>query len=148
MNVTDVVTVFGHDQNNKPVSGSDSAQVAVSDVAPTATVVKSLVSLACADVNYRVRVINTDSAEPLRLTALSDSGFGSVTSVHDNLLATSCSVPQVIATNGNYECEFRAHFCGGTHTDTITATMNDNDGNTINPGSNSLMINVDATVQP
>jgi len=143
--VTDVVTVFGHDVNNKSVSGSDSAQVAISNVAPTATVVKSLVSLACADVNYRVRVNNTDSAESLTLTALSDNGFGSIASVHDSVLSTTCSVPQTIAASGNYECDFRAHFCGGSHTNTVTATLNDNDGSAvINPHSNSLTVDVSA----
>jgi hypothetical protein len=151
------VTVSGSDQNNKPVSGSDSAQVSITDVAPTATVVKSLVDLACADVNYRVRVNNTDPAESLTLTALNDDGFGSLTSVHDNVLATTCGVaapagagtlPATIPVNGNYECGFRAHFCGGSHTDTVTATLNDNDGGTINPTSNSLSINVSATLAP
>jgi hypothetical protein len=144
--VTDVVTVFGHDQNDNPVSGSDSAQVAITNVAPTATVVKSLVDLACADVNYRVRVNNTDSAESLQLTALSDSGFGSITSIHDNVLATTCAVPQTIAASGNYECDFRAHFCGGSHTNTVTGTLNDNEGGTINPQSNSLTANVSASL--
>ena len=149
LSVTDVVSVFGHDQNNKPVTGSDSAQVAISNVAPTATVVKSLVDLACADVNYRVRVNNTDTAESLHLTALSDSGFGSITSVHDNVLATTCSVPQDIAAGGNYECDFRAHFCGGSHTDTVTATLNDDDGSTpISPQSNSLQVDVSAVLHP
>lgn len=143
--ITDVVSVSGHDQNNRPVSGSDSAQVSITDVAPTATVVKSLDGLACADVNYRVKVNNTDPAESLTLTALSDSGFGSITSVHDNVLATNCSVPQTIAVGSFYECTFRAHFCGSSHTDTVTATVNDNENNTITPSSNSLTVNVNAS---
>src|SRR5262249_9646755 len=70
--VTNVVTVFGHDQNNVALQGSDSAQVAITNVVPSATVVKSLVGLACADVQYRVRVNNSDPAEALTLSALSD----------------------------------------------------------------------------
>jgi len=148
--VTDVVTVFGHDSNSPPkaVQAADSAQVAVTDVAPTANVVKTFVDLACADVNYRVRVNSSDSAESLQLSALSDSGFGSLTSVHDNVLSTTCSVPQTIAAGGYYECDFRAHFCGGSHTDTVTGTLNDNESGTINPVSNSLSINVSATLAP
>jgi hypothetical protein len=142
--VTNVVTVFGHDQNNVALQGSDSAQVAITDVPPSANVVKSLVSLACADVQYRVRVNNTDSVETLNLTALSDSGFGSVTAVHGNVLSTNCSVPQTIGIGGYYECDFTAHFCGGSHTDTVTATLNDNDNSTITPTSNSLTVNVSA----
>ena len=155
--VTDVVTVSGLDANNKPVSGSDSAQAIISNVPPTATVVKSLVDLACADVNYRVRVNNTDTAESLTLTALNDNGFGDITKVQGNVLATTCGVaapngpgtlPATIAANGSYECDFRAHFCGGSHTDTVTGTLNDNDGGTINPASNSLQVDVSAVVHP
>jgi hypothetical protein len=151
--VTNVVTMFGHDQNNVALQGSDSAQVAITDVAPTAAVVKSLVGLACADVNYRVRVDNTDASESLTLTALSDSGFGSITSVHGDVLATNCGVaaptgpgtlPATIPVGGSYECEFRAHFCGGSHTDTVTATVNDDDNSSITPTSNSLTVNVSA----
>ncbi len=148
MNVTDTVTVFGTDSNTPPqgVQGSDSAQVSITDVAPTASVVKSLVSLACADVNYRVRVNNTDAAESLALTALSDSGFGSITSVHGDVLSTNCAVPQTIAAGGFYECEFRAHFCGGTHIDTIAGTLNDNESTVINRDSNSLQVDVSAVL--
>ena len=153
--VTDVVTVFGHDENNVALQGSDSAQVAITDVAPTAAVVKSLVGLACADVNYRVRVDNTDASESLTLTALSDSGFGSITSVHGDVLGTNCGVaaptgpgtlPATIPVGGSYECDFRAHFCGGSHTNTVTGTLNDNEGGTINPQSNSLTANVSASL--
>jgi hypothetical protein len=142
--VTNVVTVFGHDQNNVALQGSDSAQVAITDVPPTANVVKSLVSLACADVQYRVRVNNNDAAEALNLSALSDSGFGSITAVQGSVLSTNCSVPQTIAVGGSYECDFIAHFCGGSHTDTVTATLSDNDGSSISPESNSLTVNVSA----
>lgn len=147
-NVTDVVTVYAHDSNTPPnsVQGSDSAQVSITDVAPTASVVKSLVGLACAGVNYRVRVNNTDAAESLQLTTLTDSGFGSLTSLHDNVLATNCSVPQTIASGGNYECEFRAHFCGSSHINTVTGTLKDDENTTINEGSNSLQIDVGAAL--
>jgi hypothetical protein len=145
-NVTDVATVFGQDSNTPPnaVQGSDSAQVSITDVPPTATVVKSLVGLECADVNYRVRVNNTDAAESLQLTALTDSGFGSITSVHDSVLATNCSVPRTITGGGFYECDFRAHFCGSSHIDSVTGTLNDNENNKIDQGSNSLQVDVSA----
>jgi hypothetical protein len=144
--VTNIVTVFGRDQNNVALQGSDSAQVAITDVPPAANVVKSLVGLACADVQYRVRVNNTSAAEALNLAALTDSGFGSITTVQGNVLSTNCSVPQAIAVGGSYECDFVAHFCGGSHTDTVTATLNDNDNSTITPTSNSLTVNVNASV--
>ena len=148
MNVTDVVTFFGRDSNTPPqsIQGSDSAQVSITDVAPTATVVKSLVGLGCADVDYRVRVNNTDAAESLQLTTLSDSGFGSIASVHGDVLSTTCSVPQTIAAGGSYECDFRAHFCGGTHIDTVSGTLKDDENTTINRDSNSLQVDVGAAL--
>ena len=142
--VTNVVTVFGRDENNVALQGSDSAQVAITDVPPTASVVKSLVGLACADVQYRVRVNNTNTAETLTLSSLVDSGFGSITSVQGAVQSTNCSVPRTIAIGGNYECDFIAHFCAGSHTDTVTATLNDNDNSTITPTSNTLTVTVGA----
>jgi len=102
-NVTDTVTVSGHDQNNKPVSGSGSASVAITDVPPSALVTKALDSLQCATVRYKVDVKNTDSAEALTLTTLTDNTFGSITSVHDAVDATTCVVPQTIASGATCE---------------------------------------------
>jgi hypothetical protein len=144
--VTNVVTVFGRDENNVALQGSDSAQVAITNVPPTATVVKSLVGLVCADVQYRVRVNNTNAVESLSLNSLSDDGFGSITSVHDDVRSTNCSVPQTIAAGGNYECDFTARFCGGSHTNTVTGTLTDNEGGSVSQPSNSLTVNVGASL--
>jgi len=148
--VTDTVTVFGHDSNTPPnaLQGSASAQVAISDVPPAAQVIKSLDSLQCAIVRYGVRVNNTSSAESLTLTALLDNTYGSITTVHDAVVATTCTVPQTIAASGSYTCTFDARFCGGSHTDKVTGTLNDNENATISPESNSLTVNVNATVGP
>jgi hypothetical protein len=145
---TDTVTVSGLDQNRKPVSSTASAQVAITDVPPTAMVTKSLNGLSCADVSYHVKVQNTDSAEALTLSALSDDGFGALGSVHDSVLSTTCAVPQTIAKAGVYECDFTAHFCGTPHTDTITGTLRDNENNVLTQTSNSLTVTASATTQP
>jgi len=133
-----------------PVSTA-SAQIAFgSDVPPAATVTKSLVGLACADVDYQVKVTNTSTAESLKLTALTDSGFGSITSVHDAVLSTTCSVPQDIAKGANYQCGFRAHFCGDSHTNTVTAKLRDNENpNTdVSFPSDPLTVDVGAVQVP
>lgn len=145
---TDIVTVSGSDQNGRSVSGTASAQVAITDVPPTAMVTKSLNSLACADVSYHVKVQNTGTAEALLLSALSDDGFGSLIAVHDNVRATTCAVPQTIAKGEAYECDFTAYFCGTSHTNTITGSLSDNENNTLTKTSNALTITVGATVQP
>ena len=141
--LTDTVTVYGKDQNNVDTYSSDSAKVTVSDVAPTASVVKSLDSLLCSTVRYQVKVNNLDDAEALTLSALNDDQFGSITSVHDHVLATTCAVPQTIAASGNYTCTFDAGFCGGTHTNTVTGTLNDSENNTVSP-TGGVTVNVSA----
>jgi hypothetical protein len=157
--VTDTVIFFGHDASNHAAQASDSAQVSISDVPPSATVVKSLVGIACADVNYHVKVTNTDSGDAnITLTALDDDTFLSLTSVHDNVLSTTCgtaaagagTLPATIAKNGVYECDFTAHFCGGSHTNTVTGKIHDVDNPTIDvlQSSNSLTVKVNATLGP
>ncbi len=119
--------------------------------------VKSLEGLACADVDYRVKVYNTNSTtgglEAITLKALVDNKFGDITKTgtdNPKVLSTSCAVPQTIAagTASPYECTFRAHFCGvTTHKDKVTATVGDNDGSTdVMNDSNELTVNVCANI--
>jgi len=151
--VTDTVTFIGVDSNTPPnaVSGTDTAQVKITNVAPSATVVKSLDGIACADVDYKVKVTNTDGGESITLSKLLDSQFGDITltststpTANPKVLSTSCAVPATFSTT--YECTFRAHFCGGSNTDIITATVGDNEGGSANADSNSLTVNVCATI--
>ena len=73
-------------------------------------------------------------AERRQRHSFSDDGFGDITTVHGNVLATTCSVPQTLAANGGqYNCTFDAHFCGGSHTNTVSATLSDDEGNTVSP---------------
>jgi len=61
------------------------------DVPPTAQVIKTLDSLRCSIVRYQVEVKNTSPSDALSLTALGDSSFGDLLSVHDNVVATTCA---------------------------------------------------------
>jgi len=152
--LTDTVTFFGHDQNNSGVQGSDTASVSITNIAPNANVIKSFVSLACADVNYHVKVYNTDSGDAsITLTSLLDDKFGNITLTKNStpvanpkINSTTCSVPQTIA-KGNlpYECDFQAHFCTASNTDTITAVVGDDENGSASPTSNSVTVNVCAT---
>jgi hypothetical protein len=152
--LTDKVTVYGHtDPNNKPVQDDDSAQVSISDVPPTAQVIKSLDSLQCAIVRYGVEVKNLDEAESITLTELTDSTFGSITSVHDDVVDTTCSVSQTLTKydgisggTDEYTCTFDAKFCASSHTDQVTGTLKDNENNETKPASNSLTVNVSASL--
>jgi hypothetical protein len=164
--VTDTVTFTGHDGQTPPksVSATDSAQVSITDTPANASVVKSLVGIACADVNYGVKITNTDAGDAsITLSAIDDDTFGSLTSVPapvapvpaNTVLSTTCSVPQTIAKadathTGVYECSFKAHFCGGSHQNTVSVKVHDDDnpGTDLIKSSNTLTVNVNATVGP
>jgi hypothetical protein len=109
-------------------------------------------------VNYKVKVTNGDSGDSsITLSSLVDNQYGSITSVHDNVLSTTCAVPQTLSKvdpavpgSGIYECGFKAHFCGTSNTDVVTATVHDDDnpGTDVTQDSNSLKVTVSATVGP
>jgi len=147
--LTDTVTAAGQDQNGKSVSATGSAQVAITDSPPAATIVKSLDSLQCSIVRYDVDVKNTSAVDALNLSALTDNGFGDITKVQGNVIATTCSVTNnSIAVGATYHCTFDGKFCGGTHTNAITGTLDDGEGNTIMPNSNTLTVNTSAVLGP
>jgi hypothetical protein len=146
--LTDTVTFHGRDGSGVAVSASDSATVSITNVPPSATVTKSLVSLGCSEVNYQVKVTNTDKGEAITLTTLTDSQFGSITSVQGSVLTTTCAVPQTIAEDGLYECTFKAKVCTAKHENIVTATVTDNEGGSKAEDSNKLTVNINATTGP
>jgi hypothetical protein len=117
---------------------------------------KSFDSFKCATVTYKVQVDNTDPAESLTLTALTDDKAGGnldITTVHDNILATNCglggagnpgTLPATIAAGGLYACKYDVKVCStGQTTNTATGTLNDNENNPITPtGSAKVTVNV------
>jgi hypothetical protein len=144
-NIVDKACVSGTDSNGGAVGPTcATATVSIKGVNPTANVTKTFNSLQCATVRYHVNVENTDLVEPLDLSALSDEPFGSIATVHDNILGTTCGVtnglgtlagtgngagtlPATIDVGEKYECDFDAYFCGSSNTNTVTATLTDND---------------------
>jgi hypothetical protein len=136
--VQNIVTISGHSGVNSSVTFSTQTnQVTVNSTdAPTAaTATKSFNATvaACATVRYNVEVDNTSGAdEQETLSALSDSSFGSITSVHDNVLATTCSVSQTIAPGGNYKCTFDAQFCTASNDSGLDANGCFSHSNTVN----------------
>jgi hypothetical protein len=97
-------------------------------------------------------VTNTDGGDAsITLSSLVDNQFGSIAADHDaRVLDTTCVVPQSIAKSGFYECTFKAHFCGTSNTDVVTATVHDDENSTtdVTQDSNSLKVTVSATVGP
>lgn len=163
-NEQDTVTAYGIDESDSEVSDSDTAAVAITDVAPSAMVTKAFDKINCANVTYDVDVENTSTVEPLDLTALNDSAFGSITSVQGDVTGTTCGVaagigsqagnpgagafPATVAIGGTYSCSFDANFCGTMHTNAVTATLKDNDvPTTIMATSDSVTVTVSGSQQ-
>lgn len=128
--VSNIVTVSGHSAVNNTVTFSTSTnQVTVhsSDAPADASVIKSYKATiaACATVTYQVEVDNTSGFDETEtLSALSDTPFGSLTSVHDSVKRTDCSVPQTIAPGGKYTCTFDAEFCSAVDGNTCISHQN------------------------
>lgn len=134
--IKDTVTVQGHDPSGAALVGTASATVQITDVPPNAVLTKSLDSIQCALVRYKVEVQNTDTAhEALILTKLIDSSFGDLASPHDNVIATTCNLGTGVNVSfgsaNAYSCTFDGYFCGGEHSNTVTGTLKDNDGNIV-----------------
>ncbi len=136
----DIVTVSGADDEGGVASDSDPANVTINDIAPTAELIKQVTQMM---VTYEVKVTNTSTVETLDLTVLSDDQFGDVTQVQGDIQSTNCTVPQELAVSGeandNYTCSFVALVDSSPHTDEVTGTVSDDDGNTISPSDTATV---------
>jgi hypothetical protein len=123
------------------------AVVTIDDKQPTASVFKKVLGASCAEVQYQVQVVNTDSVDVETLTALSDSLYGDITqsqlstTPNPKVISTTCSVPQSLligdgqpgGTDGDtYTCTFTARACNGD-VDVVTVTVKDDEGHVITP---------------
>jgi hypothetical protein len=142
----DTVTADVSDNDGNTIHPYDDATVTVTDVPPTATLTKTADPITVpepgANVTFTVRVDNTSTAEALTLDKLDDDIYGDITSVHDDIVSTTCSVTQTIAVGGHYECQFVGFVgddAGDVQTDTVTADVSDNDGNTIHPYDDAMV---------
>jgi hypothetical protein len=177
-NVTVINTakVSGHglSAGNFVLTPSNSVTVVSNEALTTATVTKGVAATtaACATVRYTVDVKNTSTAgtdETLSLSALNDTAadFGNITSVHDNVLGTTCGVDSskpglgtlsastgggvlsaTVAPGGDYTCKFDAKFCSAldlngciSHTNSINATLDgDEGGEKVSTSANQITV--------
>lgn len=130
----DTVTVQGTDDDGQSVSDYDDAVVDVKNIAPAATVTKSVES---AKVTYKVIVKNTSTAEDLTVSSLMDDKFGDLTDNSNLKISNStCVVGATVTKNGGaYTCYFDG-VVGATdspHTNTVTAEVRDDEGSKVSP---------------
>jgi uncharacterized repeat protein (TIGR01451 family) len=136
---TDVVTATANDDELNEVSASDEAAVTVNDVLPGITVEKTAtpgnVDEPGDTVSFTVIVTN-DSVEPVTLTSLVDDVYGDLNGLGD------CALPAVIGIGGSYTCTFPGAVSGNaftSHTDTVTATAEDNELNEATAGDSATV---------
>ena len=129
------VTVQVVDDLDKTASDSDDATVIFNPL-PTISVTKSANPTSVSEnggVTSFTVVVNNTSNEQLTLNTLTDSVF-------DNL--GTCSVPQILSAGGSYQCSFSAFLEGepdAPHTNVITATATDSDGNQAQDSDNEVV---------
>jgi uncharacterized repeat protein (TIGR01451 family) len=151
----DVVTVVAEDDEGNVVSDGDDAVVGFSDVVPSVAVTKSASASSVAVpgevVTFTVTVSNTSASEPVTVTALSDDVFGDLLDAGNGLVsANSCStVGPVIAAGESVSCSFRALVEGDAgdpaHVNVVTATVVDDDGNSVADGDDAVVGFVETT---
>ena len=141
--VTNTATASGIDDDGQPVMAADSATVDIDNVPPAATLTKNATELL---VTYSVTVCNDSDAESLELNALHDVPYGDITVVANDITETSCAVPQTLQPAGDgggldcYSCSFKAITTTSPTTDTVTGTVDDDDGSTSATPSDSATV--------
>ncbi len=146
--ITNTVTAEGEDDDGEAVKGSDSETVTYKDVLPTATLVKEV---AWMDVKYTVKVMNTSTAEALTLDSLNDDRFGDITKVEGKVQETNCQTGDTVVIpkadpildpdnlNNTYTCYFIGRVTSQDHTNEVTGTVSDNDGNSTSPSDTATV---------
>ena len=143
------------DEGNK-ASDTDDASVNVTDVKPTIVVDKSATPGSRPEpggsFSYTVKVTNT-SIESVTLSSLVDDKFGDLNG------KGSCATGASIAPGATYTCTFSGNVAGNAgdqHTNTVTATAVDNEGNPAKDDDDATVtltdvkptISVDKTAKP
>jgi len=141
---TNTVTASGRDDDGQQVGDADDETVNFLNVPPAGMLTKSVSVMR---VTYDVVVENDSPAEALKLTALADDKFCSITGPHlatdtcGEVASTTCSVPQTIPVGGDYRCSFDGIVTTSPHLNQVTGTLEDNDGSTPVMPSDTATVN-------
>ena len=129
--VTCTTTGSGTDDDGDPVSDDDPETVTITDVPSSITVVKSASPTTLpapgGPVTFTVTITNTSAVDTVTITDLVSDVDGDLNGVG------TCSVPQVLAPDDVYTCEYTVDVFGEDGdliSCTVTATGDDDDGMT------------------
>ncbi len=137
---SDTVTAVAtsDDPDDKLVTASDGATFTITDVPPSFEIEKSAspstITEPGADVTFTVKITNS-GPEPLTLTSLVDDNYGNLDGQGTCDLTPPVVPPAVVIPVGDsYDCSFVrfvANDAGETKVDIVTATLTDDDGNSV-----------------
>ena len=137
---TNTVTATAQDDELNSVNANDSATIVVTDVLPTITISNTASPISVSEpgglVTFTVQVNNTGTAESVNLISLIDNNHGNLNGQGD------CVIPQLISTGNFYQCSFNATVNGSfgdTVTNTITATAEDDELNSVNANDSATV---------
>jgi hypothetical protein len=126
--VLNIATASGKDDDGKDVSNTDDETVQIENVPPKATLTKN-VTILCA--TYEVQVTNDSAAEALSLDVLVDDLYGDLLDQGNEAIEGTTCVANTIPVGGSYTCSFEACTATSPTTDTVTGTVSDNDGGSV-----------------
>jgi len=143
---TDVVTATVEDDGGSPASASAGASVTITDLLPTIEVAKAADPTTLPEpggaVTFTVGVTNT-AAETVTLTSLLDAPYGDLADPGNTLISSrTCVTGGTLAPGGGvYSCTFQADVSGGPgiYTDVVTATIEDDESNTVEESGNAAV---------
>jgi len=144
----DIVSAAADDGEGNTANGLDSATVGFDDELPSIAVTKApsvgTVTEPGGTVTFTVEVANT-SAEPITVTSLGDDVFGDLLDgANPAISSNTCDdQPTAIAVGGTFTCTFDAALVGlagdPDHVNTVTATVDDGEGNIANGNDNAIV---------
>ena len=147
---TDVVTAAGQDDDGNNVSDSDDATVTITDVAAAIQVTKTADPTSLPEpggnAGFDVEIKNLSSVDSVTITSLTDDVYGDLDG------KGTCDVPQTLAPGASYSCEFTGAVsgnAGSTHTDIVTASGKDDDGNDVSDSDDATvtLTNVGSSIE-
>jgi uncharacterized repeat protein (TIGR01451 family) len=140
----DIVTASGTDDDGNPVSDDDDAVVRITDLPGSILVTKSATPTSLPEpggnATFDVTVKNTSAVDSVTITTLSDDVYGNLDG------KGTCDVPVVLAPGASYSCSFSGAVsgnAGSSHTDVVTASGTDDDGNPVSDDDDATVTIVD-----
>ena len=134
----DTVTATATDDEGNTPSGTASATVSITDVAPTMTVAKSGMPVSRPEpggsFTFKVDVTNT-SGESITITSMVDNPYGDLLDdAANNAISGSTCTKATIAAGATYSCSFAVTITGqpGLYSDTVAVQAADDDGTKVN----------------